>query len=91
MASPLYFPEGHTGLPQDTQLRLLQKILGSLNDGGGSGGGTPCVNTSETVPVVAPDVASCPCSVVFGIGAIAGAVYVWDTTTNAWFPVISGP
>jgi hypothetical protein len=39
MASPTWMPEGATGKPNDTRLRTLQKILGSLNDGGGGGGG----------------------------------------------------
>lgn len=75
------------GQQQIIELGLLQKI----QEQGGGSGGSVCVQCSQTVPVLPPDLVVCDCNIVFGIGAIAGNVYVYDTTTNSWFPVISGP
>jgi hypothetical protein len=42
MASPTFFSDGHTPRVDDTRWEINQKILGTLNDiAGGGGGGIP--------------------------------------------------
>lgn len=91
MASPTFYLDGHTSNPADTSLRVLQKILGSLADGGGGGGGgTVCITFMTSAPVIAPDLTKCDVNIVFGDGAIAGSLYVYLTSiaVPAWVQLL---
>lgn len=50
MSSPVFYPEGHSPRPQDTEHVLLEKILGALIDQGAAstnllnGSGAPTAN-----------------------------------------------
>lgn len=74
----------------DTQLRVDQKILGALIDGGGGSSGT-VLNFVDTPPVAAPG-ASDP-KILLGIGPYIGACWVWDSegVPANWFPILSVP
>ncbi len=75
MPSPTFLGDGSTPRRTDAQWVILQKILGSMTDGGGSGsGGVGLSGTGSPQGVVT---------------ANPGAVYT-DTSTGAFWNKVSG-
>ncbi len=63
-----------------------------VNNGGGGGSGSPCLDFATTPPIAPPDPAKCGAALTIGYGDWIGFFWVWDHGfTDTWVQVPGGP
>lgn len=83
MASPTFFPDGHTPNPTDPRWFILQRILGALIDGGGGGGGSGGVSSGAGDPVAAPTNVNID-NIYVNRTAVPESGWLWPAGGAAW-------
>lgn len=79
-ANPVWLSDHHTPRRSDTELVVLQKTLGAIIDGGGSGG-SGAVMQGNGAPVAAP---ADPTQPAIYTDLDDGSIYTWSVPGQNW-------